>query len=497
MEKPIHGIAPMKIAIVSTSDIAGGAARAAYRLKLGLQQSGHDASFYTRVKRSRDPDVIPIFVKNRMYYREHPLLVELENEVINVNRPEGMTNYFTIPFEGYDLTQIEGIMNADVINLHWVDNFLSAESIAKLLAAGKRIVWTLHDQSPFTGGCHYSAGCKGYETTCSACPQLSSKVNSITAEVLQDMVSALDDSSLTVVAPSTWMADCAKRSSVFRNQDVCVIPNSLETDVFVPSQTERRAVGILFGAESLKATRKGFALLLDALKSISVHKEIRRMVDERQIELLTFGKAADELESCGIPVRYLGHIKDDRTLAKVYSQATVFVLPSMEDNLPNTILESFACGTPVIAFDTGGIPDLVNDDVGRLIPAFDTDKLGEAILEIALNTELARRLGNRAREVVLSGYKLSDQAAAYEKLFSELAATKGTAIGSQNLPGSTTPSDGKLYISNYFVSMYRIALTRYRELILDESRRRSLFQKMKSIPVLRSAYQMLQLLLRR
>jgi len=291
--------------------------------------------------------------------------------------------------------QVEFLRYFDVINLHWVQMFLSVEVIDYILSFGKKVIWTLHDMAPFTGGCHYSNGCVGYTNDCSDCPQLSEPKKAFPSEVLNEKVQRWKDKDLTIVSPSQWLADCAKQSQAFRNKPVKVIRNGLDTNVFQPTgKAHARSFFnlpqdkkiLLFTCQSHGERRKGFKELMEVAQILASKRD--------DLHVLMFGHASEETKKLPIPFTALGHIDEEWKLAVGYSAADVTVLPSLEDNLPNVILESSSCNTKVIAFDAGGVKDAVIDNVtGNIIESIDVQKMAE-VINIALNNN---RIGDFPR----------------------------------------------------------------------------------------------------
>ncbi|MBE9178293.1 glycosyltransferase [Oculatella sp. LEGE 06141] len=420
----------MKIVQINTYDIQGGAARAAYRLHQGLIQVGQESTMLSRYKVSSDETVKQVYIRSSQSDYRETSLVAIQAHYINANRTYLSNTLFSLPYPGYDLSQRSEIADADVINLHWVALSQSPITLQKLFALGKPIVWTLHDMWAFTGGCHYSAGCYKYTKDCSNCPQLAHDPCNLAAAILEDKLKCLAEANLTIVTPSQWLAHCAKSSQLFKDKRVDVIPYGLEADVFVPSpkQQAKQAIGIhpdtitlLFGAGNGDEARKGFVELIQAIQYCLNHSEFRQLISGTKLELLCFGYPSSLLKALAVPVRSLGNIESDQQLSEVYSAADVFILPSLEDNLPNTMLEAMSCGTPVIGFDTGGIPDLIKDGVtGRLVPLGDTHQLAKAILDTIFQADRREQMGQACRSVIEAGYTMSIQAERYLALYREL-----------------------------------------------------------------------------
>lgn len=422
----------MLTAIISNRDFWGGAAKASYRLHKGLNMIGIDSFMLVKDKKTHDDRVLQVKAsENKPGSIDLDTVNAIQRQYINQNRTPLTNTKFTFPYPGYDLSGLEIIKQADIINLHFIASFQSNESIRKLLLLGKPVVWTLHDQWAFTGGCHYSAGCDKYKTDCLGCPQLKDDSHHLPNKVLTHKRSLIDKSKLFIVTPSKWLSRVGRESFLFKELTIEVIPNAVETDIFRPvgdkGESKKKynipndVVTILFGAPSGNIKRKGFDKLLEALETCYKSRKFRKLVKKEKIRVLCFGTPSSDIESVNIPYISFGKISNDYELRDIYNASDFFVLPSIEDNLPNTLLESMACGTPVIAFDIGGMPDVISDhETGRLIPAFDTDKFGEAIIDLTFNKEKRKRLGIESRKLIETGYKLEDQARNYVDLFSRL-----------------------------------------------------------------------------
>jgi glycosyltransferase involved in cell wall biosynthesis len=334
------------------------------------------------------------------------------------SRPGGLEPFSDdrTPFATEVVDQCPG---ADILNLHWIANFVDLETFFSRVDVP--VVWTLHDMNAFTGGCHYNVGCDRYKSTCGACPQLGSDDDrdlsrTIWQRKLAAYQSAIDEGQLQIVAPSRWLADEARQSSLFDDAPVHVIPYGLDTTAFQPRETAgvRQAIEIpahhrvlLFVAQSTKNHRKGFDLLQEALGGLAADA----------VTLVSIGSHEPELEVDFHHV-HLGSIQSDLLLSVFYSLADVFVISSRQDNLPNTILESMACGTTVVSFDTGGIPDMVRPgETGWLAETGNVRALREAI-ELALSgDEVRKRMGRHCRAVVEEEYTLERQARQYRRLY--------------------------------------------------------------------------------
>ncbi len=420
----------MKILQISTYDIKGGAARATYRLHRGLRHMDQDSGMLVRYKETDDDFVSALGQKQETDEKAFFLKVPIQEQYIDAHRTDISNTLFSLPYPGYDISRSPLVQNADIINLHWVSQFQSPVTLKHVFALGKPVVYTLHDQWAFTGGCHYASGCKEYQSSCKTCPQLASDPFSLPETVLWDKEALFQNANLTIVTPSRWMGRCARESRLFKSLRVEVIANSLETDLYSPlpkDQAKKRleipenAVTFLFGAIDGTEKRKGFAELIGAMKSSLENEFFQELLRKDQLRLLCFGKPNGQLESMGIPVISLGRLGTDEEIRDAYSAADIFLLPSLEDNLPNTILESMSCATPVVAFDVGGVSDMVTDGVnGLLVKAFDTQQMGEAIVALALDPEKRFSMGKAGRERAVRDYPLDVQAGNYLNLYDDL-----------------------------------------------------------------------------
>jgi glycosyltransferase involved in cell wall biosynthesis len=424
----------MKITLLSTFDVNGGAPIAAYRLLNGLRNVAMDTKMMVQIKSSQDPDVLDISIESSPKKVERRIFDQILKKEIMQNRSKLSETWFSIPYPGYDLSEIDRIRQSDILNLHWVAGFQSVESVSKLMNLDSSVVWTLHDENPYTGGCHFSAGCKKYMDTCKDCPQLKDNRYQLPLLHLERKIELWNEN-LTVVTPSKWLADSAKKSRVFNKFRVEVIPNSLETNVFKPFPKEEarnkinlnpNALTLLFGAHTSSEKRKGFNKLISALEYCLKDNKFRKLIDSGDINILTFGPEQEghNIKS-GIEIKSMGYIDDEERLATVYSAADIFVLPSLEDNLPNTMLEAMACGTPVIGFRVGGIPDMVvNGKTGFTATRYNSSEMGRLILKLLFDPDLRKEMSKNCRRLIEEKFNLKDQANSYITLFNDLRKNK-------------------------------------------------------------------------
>lgn len=422
----------MNIAIISTHDQRGGAARAAWRLYNALnQQENTTATMLVKNKTSNRNDVFEIKSNDNFCKEETEILDRIQYDYINKKLIEKNYSLFSAPYSGYNLANHQAIQNADIINIHWTVSLLSTQGIKHLLELGKPVIFTLHDLGTFTGGCHYSSGCKGYEKECLNCPILCNDKHSIPYKILKEKLETLSVyENFAAISPSSWLAEEARKSRFFQNKKVKAIANSVETEIFKPidKSLAKKELGIsadtftlLFGVVTAKETRKGFDLLKEAIEYCKKNEFFADKLKKGKIKILAFGEKFPALEEMQIPIKALGEINNDKKLSLIYSAADIYILPSREDNLPNTLVESFSCGTPALGFDIGGIPELIeNNKTGFLAPNFDTNELANNICYLLENDIERKKTEKKCREKAEKEYSQNIQAQNYIDFFNEL-----------------------------------------------------------------------------
>ena len=321
------------------------------------------------------------------------------------------------------------LSNMDLVHLHWVcGGLLRLESLRKFR---KPIVWTLHDMWAFTGGCHYDEGCGRYKDSCGICPQLKSRRQSdLSRWVWKRKKKAWQDLNITIVTPSQWLAECAKESSLFQNSRIEVIPNGIDTEQYKPFDKKlvREMLKlpqdkniIIFGAVSATSyKRKGFQYLQEALQKMT-KGGLRETT-----ELVVFGSSEPEKPlDLGFKTHYMGQLHDDISIVSIYAASDVFVVPSLQDNLPNTIMESLACGTPVVAFGVGGIPEMIEHRRnGYLAKPEDPNDLAKGLNWVLVDPQRTLKMREAARKKTVKEYALESQAKRYKDLYEDILGMK-------------------------------------------------------------------------
>jgi glycosyltransferase involved in cell wall biosynthesis len=417
---------PLRTLILSTFDTCGGAARAAFRLHQGLRILGVDTQMLVQVKSS---DNVAVIAPRPNFRRDFAKLRPSLDSLLLKLHPQHEATTFSPQWVPDFIDQKVKQSAPDVINLHWVcDGFLKIETLAKFK---RPIVWTLHDMWAFTGGCHYSQECDRYTVSCGNCPQLHShQTFDLSRWIWRRKAKAWKDLNLAIVTPSHWLAECARSSSLFRELPITVIPNGIDLGLYKPIDRKlaRQILKLpqdkqllLFAA--VKATserRKGFHLLQAALQQLSQSGWAEKA------ELLVVGASPPPSDATGLKFQthYLGTLSDDISLALVYAAADVFVAPSLQDNLPNTVMEAIACGIPCVAFNVGGMPDLIEHQRnGYLAQPYETGDLADGITWVLSDNERYQKLANAARQKAEQDFTLEKQANSYVNLFQQRLAS--------------------------------------------------------------------------
>ncbi|MBN1680155.1 MAG: glycosyltransferase family 4 protein [Anaerolineae bacterium] len=420
----------MRVQLISTSDIGGGAAIAAYRLFRGLRQHGYQTSMLVQHRLSDDPDihgfVFPMDTTSRIKRRWRRRQIDRDRRAYRYDHPAPFRAvHFSDDRSIYGAGMVRQVAQADVINLHWAADFIDYTTFFGQVPSHIPVIWTLHDMNAFTGGCHYAFGCERYRDSCGACPQLdSSKTNDLSAQIWhrkQRAYSAIPGGRLHIVTPSYWLAGCVRASSLMQNVPVHVIPNGVDTAVFQPRDKafSRSVLGIpeqarvvLFLADSLLEVRKGLALLLDAL---------RQLDDVTGLFLLSLGRGTPQIPS-GHPHLHLDYLsyKNEQLLSLIYSAADLFVIPTLQDNLPNTIIEAMCCGTAVVGFDVGGLSEIIlPGETGQLVPSQNVTALAAAIRNLVQDDTQRHAMQHRCREYAAARFTIAGQVEAYAALFQQ------------------------------------------------------------------------------
>jgi glycosyltransferase involved in cell wall biosynthesis len=409
----------MRILILSDNETFGGAGIAVSRLANGLCAGGH-----TVLRAVGRPD-----------WGRH----DWETQIIGISPagvghrlarralPEPWKTRWTSTWErrrtAESLRNIIRGFAPQVINVHNLHNAGWPPALVEECLAAAPTVWTLHDMWSFTGRCAYNSGCRQFERGCDAScptpeeyPSLAPSLIGGAWESRRELFGRYPQ--LTAVTPSHWLKREAE-TGLWKGHRVEVIPNGLPLETYRPvaRAMAREALGIethgpvvLAGADNLNDRRKGGKLLSEALAGLK----------RADTTLVTFGAEPERGNRAGSTI-HLGRIDFERAKVLAYNAADLFAQCAVEDNLPNTVMEAVACGTPVAGFAIGGVPEMVRPgQTGWLASQVSAGALAECLEDAIRQIEEGATLRDSCRRVAELEYGQSTQAARYTDLFGSL-----------------------------------------------------------------------------
>ena len=418
-----------KILLVNASSSTGGAAKAALRLYCAMQQAGR----YDLAWMSNEPSPV---VDGGLYPRAADSVAGRVCGFLRMVRRRGLERLRPMTSLAGDLRfdygssfaaadVLDAVPDCDLVHLNWVSGLIDPATVARIATGRAPVLWTLHDMAPLTGGCHFDGGCGGFVDGCHGCPQLGGlpgfDYTGRRLRLKQQEFGRIPEGRLHLVSPSRWLALEAERSSLFRGRPVHVIPNTIDLDLFRPRDRARarhrfglppRAPVVLFVARKFANRRKGAHLLAPIVE------RIRAVLPDVTVVL-----AGSGIDRRAFPFdhRDLGDITDEDQLADVYSLADVTLIPSLQDNLPNVMIESMACGVPVAAFAVGGVPDLVTDGrTGVLAPPGDVDGLANAVVALLGDREFRAAAPGHCRVAIEKDCCPRRQSEKYSRLYEQM-----------------------------------------------------------------------------
>jgi glycosyltransferase involved in cell wall biosynthesis len=418
----------MKVLHLSTFDIGSGAARGSQWLHEALRRRDIDSTMMVASKASEDddetirrvPGAMPqLAAKLRMQFDRLPLRFYRNTE----------ESFWSLGWMPCRFDRLIEDIDPDIIHLHWVGaGYLP---ISSLKSFSRPIVWTLRDMWSFTGGCHYTAGCERYRESCGACPQLRShREEDLSRIIWRHKSRQWKDLDLTLVPISRWLADCAAASPLLGRFPIEVIPNGLDVSTFNPLAKSiarkewdlppDRPIAVYGAINATRDPRKGFAELLAALRILGQDERTRNML------LVVFGDLQHgDVPDCGIETRYVGYVDDNARLSKLYAAADIAVMPSLQEAFGKTIIEAMACGTPVVAFNSGGPRDIISHGIdGYLAKPFEPEDLAKGMLWCFERIAADDNLGAAARAKVMKRFDIEAVADRYEALYGAILGKK-------------------------------------------------------------------------
>lgn len=415
---------------MNTSERAGGAAVASGRLMDALNNNGVKAKMLVMNKETDNITVVGMsgnlrkrihFLWERWciywhlhFHRDHLFEIDIANA-------------------GSDITKLREFKEADVIHLAWINQgFLSLKNIRKIIKSGKPVVWTMHDLWPATGICHATLGCQAYKGICRSCQYLpgNGSQDDLSTKIFNKKKKIYNNSGIHFVSCSKWLGEQARHSTLLTGLQVDVIPNPIDTKIYYPYDKKQARLHatlpvdkriILFASQRVTLERKGIAYFIQAIEKLA--SQYPNMIKDTVIAVLG-GHAEDVIPQLAIPAIPLGYISDERKLVDIYNSSDVFVIPSLDENLPNTIMEAMACGVPSVGFKVGGIPEMiVHQKNGYLAKYKDADDLANGIHWV-LDEANKEELSANCIQKVMANYSQRSVAMKYIEVYNQVLSFK-------------------------------------------------------------------------
>lgn len=418
----------MKVVHVCSVVGPGGAAHSMLNLHKGLLGLGVESVILAESCRIEDDD----FVETAHRPETKKSLDRAGWDLVWNNRTALSNTHFSLDLFGQLIADHPLIRSADVINLHWTSGFLSSVSLAQLAGLRKPVVWTLHDIHPLTGGCHFPSGCSRFHESCGDCPQLNVDHWEMTKRTHSSMKAAVSLLRPHYVAPSEWMRQNIRNSGISSSSPVSRIAYGVDTKVFKPGRMRdaRKELGladdcwyILLASHSLDEKRKGTAYAINILQQIRHSEAASDAVASGKLRILCCGHDTEKLVLEGWVIDRLGFVTP-ATMALIYQSANALLFTSIEDNLPNVIMEAMACGLPVVGHAVGGAVDLLGGEnaAGLLFSLGDTASGSENILRLFHGKETAAEFASIGIKRIANHYSIGLQAEEYKTLYGKIIA---------------------------------------------------------------------------
>ncbi|MDD2798217.1 MAG: glycosyltransferase family 4 protein [Bacteroidales bacterium] len=423
----------MKILLINTSEQTGGAAVACKRLMRALQKSDVEVKMLVRDKSTDDADVIAAN-SGKVAFWMNKFRFAFERLVIYIGKGLSLDNLFAVSIAntGIRISKLPAVKEADILHIHWINQgFLSLSEIKRLSKLGKPIVWTMHDMWPATAICHHSRDCENYQRECKECYFLETRSeNDLSNKVFYKKRRIWQQANIEFVTCSKWLERRTKLSVLINPKNVRAIPNPLDIDFYKPSDKAkaRERFGLpvnkkllLYGAANVTDKRKGIDYYVNGCKILA-----EKYPDtNNEIELVFFGKSKENIDSLfPFPIHQIGYLTNNEAIRDLYCAVDLFVTPSLEENLPNTIMESLACGTPATGFYVGGIPEMIEHKQNGFLSIYKSaENLAEGIHWCLWEADY-KVLSSNARKKVEDCYSESYVAKEYVHLYSQLLAKK-------------------------------------------------------------------------
>ena len=413
----------MKVIILNTSEKIGGAAIAANRLMNTLNKSGIDAKMLVRDKQTDDPNVVSVNT-SFLNKKSNRIRFYWERFIVFIATGFDRKNLFraSIANTGKDVSEHLLIQNADIIHLHWINQgFLSLNDIKKLARLNKPIIWTMHDMWPCTGIYHHTKESPFYTNT------IGKRI--LTNKIAKRKSNLYASGKFSFVCCSHWLENEAKKSPLTNPYQITNIPNSIDTAIFKPLEQNTRAKLnlpenkhlILFGALNVTDKQKGFDYLIKSL----IYLEEKFPSIHANVELVVFGQVKTEIQSLfNVPIHAMGYLNNTEQIVQLYNAVDIFATSSLEENLPNTIMESMSCGTPCVGFNIGGIPEMIDHKKNGYVAEYcSASDLAEGIRWIIEEAD-KKQLSEYAQQKVAATYSQQQVASQYIALYEKNTLSK-------------------------------------------------------------------------
>lgn len=417
----------MRILLCNTSENTGGAAIAARRLAQSLRAVGEEVRLFVRDRAPESEEDVCTPIASNL-----SLKAKFVAERVGIWRANGWRKHRLFEVDsathGVDLTRHPAFHEADIVHLHWINQGLfSLGDIEKMLQSGKPLVWTLHDMWPLTGICHHSRACEGWQTGCGNCPILykgSSNDLSRRRFLRKQAVYAL--APMHFVACSDWLAELARRAPLLQGHTVHSIPNPIDTNFYCPQDASvaRKRLGLpddaillLFVAYKATDPNKGIKYLQQAVNHL-VCGDVKTLKDKLRVVIV--GREATKFQDAfAVPAHTFEYVSDEATMRDFYRAATLLAMPTLQDNLPNTIVEAMACGTPTVGFRVGGLPQLIaHGENGYLANYKDEADFAQGIAQ-CLDVEVLPKLSETCRRRALATFSQVAVAKSYLSVYQQ------------------------------------------------------------------------------
>jgi glycosyltransferase involved in cell wall biosynthesis len=417
----------MRVLLINTSERVGGAAIAASRLMESLKNNGIKAKLLVRDKQT---DQISVVSLNRSWMMVWKFI--WERIIIWKANHFKKNNLFAVDIAntGTDITSMPEFQQADIIHLHWINQgMLSLNNIEKILASGKPVVWTMHDMWPCTGICHHARECTHYQQGCHHCPYIykGGSKKDLSTRIFRKKQNIYKGRHISFITCSQWLEGQAAKSALLTGHSIASIPNPINTNLFKPRDKKEAREAcmlpqntklILFGSVKITDKRKGIDYLVEACNLlVKKYPEL-----SAQLGVVVFGKRSEELEEL-LPLKVypLDYVSNEHQMVDIYNAVDLYVTPSLEENLPNTIMEAMACGTPCVGFNVGGIPEMIDHLHNGYVAEYKSaEDLANGIHWVLTDTEY-KELSEEATRKAVSSYSENHIAKRYINVYNKIA----------------------------------------------------------------------------